>query len=53
MRKVSDPLFQVTHRFVIYEGKEQLGAVYVLADRFIFAPKKARRGLRCVKAVGY
>ncbi|AFH62248.1 hypothetical protein ACVNS2_16515 [Paenibacillus caseinilyticus] len=53
MRNVDDPLFQTIHRFVIYDGKEQLGAVYVLAERFISAPKKARRGLRCMKVVGY
>ncbi|AFC28373.1 hypothetical protein PM3016_1448 [Paenibacillus mucilaginosus 3016] len=53
MRNVDDPLFQTIHRFVIYNGKDQLGGVYVLSERFIFAPKKARHGLRCVKVVGY
>lgn len=49
-----DPFFQTKHRFVIIgKGKQQLGEVFVLGEQFIFSPKKARRGLRCVRVVGY
>lgn len=45
-----DVIFGTGNRYLIIKGKTVIGEIYLINDKYIFAPKKVRKGLSCRKA---
>lgn len=45
-----DPLFETRYRYLVLQGKNIIGEVYVMDEKYIAILNKVRNGLSCRKA---